>query len=197
MIDKKEDIFNSAKELFYAKGYKDINVADIAKMAGIGVGTFYNYYSSKEQLFLEIFMKENEKQKKSMAESFNLNDDDPVMLVTKVVTQNITAMNANPILKEWNNKDIVSKLEQCFYEQGGIESINEFFQSSTAELIKKWKAEGKIRGDLDDELILAICNSVHYVDIHKRDIGIHHFPQVIHYLTEFIMKGLTDCRKKE
>ncbi|SES63814.1 transcriptional regulator, TetR family [Natronincola peptidivorans] len=197
MTDKKEEIFNSAREVFYAKGFKDTNVADIAKKAGIGVGTFYNYYASKEQIFFEINMKENEKLKKKIAESFDSNDDDPVTLVTKVVTQNIGEMNANPILKEWNNKEIASKLEQYFYEQGGIENTSEFFQGIATELIKKWKAEGKIRDDLDDEFILALLNSIHYVDIHKRDIGIHHFPKVIHYLTEFIMKGLTDCCNRE
>jgi AcrR family transcriptional regulator len=55
--DKRSDIFNSGRELFYSKGFKDTNVSEIAKMAGIGVGTFYNYYSSKEKLFMEIFIK--------------------------------------------------------------------------------------------------------------------------------------------
>ncbi|WP_219619917.1 MULTISPECIES: TetR/AcrR family transcriptional regulator [Bacillus] len=193
-MDKKAAIFNSGRELFYSKGFKDTNVSDIAKMAGIGIGTFYNYYTSKEKLFLEIYLKENENLKKSIVESIDLNDD-PVTLVTKLVKQNISAMNSNLILKEWYNRDLFSKLEQYFYEQGGIESIDELMHSGKAELIKKWKAERKIRDDLDDELIFALFNSILYIDIHKREIGIHHFPQILYYLTEFIMKGLTDCRK--
>ncbi|UNC92167.1 TetR/AcrR family transcriptional regulator [Candidatus Contubernalis alkaliaceticus] len=196
MLDKRQEIFKSARELFYIKGFKEIGVADIAKLAGIGVGTFYNYYDSKEQIFFEVLMKENEKQKKSLLESFNLNEDDPLALVTKLVTQNLNAMNTNKILREWNNKELVSKLEQHFHEQDGIESIGELFQSTASELIKKWKAEDKIRIDLDDELILALLNSVHYIDVHKGDIGVHHFPQIIYYLVEFIMKGLTDCHKE-
>lgn len=194
MIDKKADIFNSGRELFYAKGFKDTNVSDIAKMAGFGVGTFYNYYVSKEKLFLEIFIKENEDLKKRIFESINL-EDDPITLVTKLVTQNISAMNSNLILKEWYNRDLFSKLEQYFYEQDGIKNIDELMQSGKADLIKKWKAEGKIRDDIDDEMVIAIFNSILYIDIHKTEIGIHHFPQVLYYITEFIMKGLTDCRK--
>ena len=38
MEDKKEIIFNCAKELFITKGFKDTNVSDITKMAGIAVG---------------------------------------------------------------------------------------------------------------------------------------------------------------
>ena len=185
MIDKKADIFNAARELFYSKGFKDTNVSDIAKLAGIGVGTFYNYYSSKEKLFLEVYFKENEDHKNHLLESMNLNDD-PVTMITKMVTQNAIDMNSNFILKEWYNKELFSKLEQQFYEQGGIEKFDELTRSGRIELIKKWKAEGKIS---------AIFNSILYIDLHKSEIGVQHFPQILIYITEFIMKGLTDCPK--
>lgn len=194
MIDKKANIFNSGRELFYSKGFKDTNVSDIAKMAGIGVGTFYNYYSSKEELFLEIYIKENEDLKKRIFQTIDLNAD-PVTLVTKLVTQNIREMNSNPILKEWYNRELFNKLEKYFYEKGGFESIDELMGSGKAELIKKWKAEGKIRNDLDDEMIGAIFDSITYIDIHKNEIGIKYFPQILLHITEFIMKGLTDRPK--
>lgn len=47
LMDKKEKIFNAGRELFYSKGFKDTNVSDITRLAGVGVGTFYNYYSSR------------------------------------------------------------------------------------------------------------------------------------------------------
>jgi AcrR family transcriptional regulator len=192
--DVRAAIFNCGRKLFSSKGFKGTNVSDITAMAGIGTGTFYNYYASKEELFLEVYMKENEKLKKVIMEYIDLNDN-PVSLVTKLVTQNINDINSNLILKEWYNKDLFSKLEQYFYEQGGLENIDEFMQSGKAELIREWKAGGKIRDDLDDTMIIAILNSILYIDIHKNAIGIKHFPQVLYYITEFIMKGLTDCPK--
>jgi AcrR family transcriptional regulator len=195
LIDKKADIINSGRELFYSKGFKYTKISDIAKMAGIGTGTFYNYYPSKEKLFLEIYIKESEDIKKRMVESIDLNDD-PVTMVTKFVTQNISTMHSNLILKEWYNRDLFSKLKQYFNEQGGLENIDKFMHSGKGELNKKWKAEGKIRDDIDDELISAMFNSILYIDIHKSKIGIQHFPQILHYITEFIMKGLTDCPKQ-
>ena len=64
MEDKKEDILNCGRKIFSSKGFKNTNVSDITKMAELGTGTFYNYYSSKEQLFIEIFLEENLKLKK-------------------------------------------------------------------------------------------------------------------------------------
>ena len=54
MQDKKAEIYKSAKELFSSKGFKDTNVSDITKQAGMAVGTFYNYYSSKEKTSISM-----------------------------------------------------------------------------------------------------------------------------------------------
>jgi len=192
--DKKTDIFNCGRELFYSKGFKDTNISDITKMLGIGVGTFYNYYTSKEKLFFEIYFKENDTLKKRIMESLDLKDD-PVTLVKEFVTQNLNAMNSNLILKEWYNRDldISSQLEQNYSEDNkkNDDSVHIFYSG----LLRKWKNEGKIRADIDDEIILAFFNSLAYIDSHKKDIGIQHFPQIIEYLVEFIMKGLTDIPK--
>ncbi|MDR0266755.1 TetR/AcrR family transcriptional regulator [Paenibacillus sp.] len=191
-MDKKQIIFNCGSELFLSKGFKDTNISDIAKMAGIAVGTFYNYYPSKEKLFFEIYIKENEKLKKHILESLDM-DQDPVTLVSQLVEQNIHAMNSNKILKEWYNRDLFQELERYYEEvKGDDDSIR---NSSYAGLLKKWRAEGKIREDIDDDLLPAFFDSLVYIDTHKEEIGVRHFPQVIQYLAEFIMKGLTDHQK--
>ncbi|MGE5629879.1 MAG: TetR/AcrR family transcriptional regulator [Caulobacteraceae bacterium] len=194
MIDKKADILSSGRALFYSKGFKDTNITDIAKMAEISVGTFYNHYASKEKLFLEVFIRESKQLIKSIAESGGLNDD-PASLVTKIVMQSISEINSNLILKEWYNRELIGKLEQYLYEQGCSDSIDEFMQSIKAELIKKCKADWKIRDDIDDEMIIAIFNSILYIDIHKSEIGVQYFPQILHYITKFMVKGLAECPK--
>jgi AcrR family transcriptional regulator len=42
------------REVFEELGFLDTRIADIASAAGIAVGTFYTYFDSKEQLFMEI-----------------------------------------------------------------------------------------------------------------------------------------------
>ncbi|MDN9012019.1 TetR/AcrR family transcriptional regulator [Brevibacillus laterosporus] len=190
-MDKKKILFNCGRELFHSKGFKDTNIADIAKMAGIAVGTFYNYYSSKEKLFFEIYMKENKEFKKRIVESLDLSQD-PVTLVRKIVEQNISSMSSNKILKEWYNRDFFRELEHHYEE---VKEDDDSIRSLYTGLFRKWKAEGEIRDDIDDELLPAFFDSLAYIDTHKEEIGVHHFPQLIQYLAEFIMKGLTDFKK--
>ena len=196
MDDKKEAILVSARNLFSLKGFKDTNVSEIAKNAGIGVGTFYNYFSSKEELFLRVFNEENMKLKYAMFEQIKP-DDDLVTVSSKMMMRYINTLNSNRILGEWYNKELFSKLERYYYQQNGMQDMVDFMHNDIAGLIKKWKSEGKIRKDIDDGLILAILSCVVYVDMHKAEIGIQYFPKIIDLLYQFIMKGLTDSPKNK
>lgn len=48
------DLLEAARTVLGAKGYHGTKVADIARAAGVGVGTFYLYYPTKEAIFLEL-----------------------------------------------------------------------------------------------------------------------------------------------
>jgi AcrR family transcriptional regulator len=51
---RREEIVHVAAEVFAGKGYRAANVTDIVQKAGIGRGTFYLYFESKKDVFLQI-----------------------------------------------------------------------------------------------------------------------------------------------
>ncbi len=53
-MDTKEKLLNSAKKLFSKKGYYETKVSDIVADAGLSQGTFYLYFKSKEDIFIEL-----------------------------------------------------------------------------------------------------------------------------------------------
>ncbi len=195
MNDKKADIIECGIKLFSSKGFKDTNVAEITKMAGIATGTFYNYYSSKDALFMDIYIEENVKLKKNIMEALDL-ESDPINVMKEMMYLNFKGMSSNPILKEWYNRDIFSKIEQSYREQKGLDHVD-FLYDSFIEIVKKWQSEGKIRTDINAEMIMVIFGALINVDTHKEEIGIKYFPQVLEYLAEFTMRGLMDCSEKD
>lgn len=58
MKEKKQRIIKSAKEVFQKQGYLKTSVQDMVDAAGISKGTFYNYFTSKEELAIVIFKQE-------------------------------------------------------------------------------------------------------------------------------------------
>ncbi len=51
---KKKDIAIACTDLLLDKGLKNLRISDIAITAGIGKGTVYDYFASKEELVFEI-----------------------------------------------------------------------------------------------------------------------------------------------
>jgi AcrR family transcriptional regulator len=189
--EKRIRIYNCAKELFRTKGFKDTNISEITKKAGMAVGTFYNYYSSKEKLFMDIFLEENTKLKKDCLESLDLTQS-PLTVVRQIITMNAAGINDSPILREWYNKSVFEKIERVFREENGVEAVH-FVYDSFLELVTLWQAQGKMRKDIDSKMIMMLFAAIITVDTHKEEIGLDYFPELPELLTELVMKGLTDC----
>lgn len=189
--DKKMLLYTCGKELFSAKGFKDTNISAITKEAGMAVGTFYNYYSSKEKLFMDIYLEENAKLKEDCLQSLDLNQS-PLLVAKQMLKLNTEGIQSNPILKEWYNKSVFEKLEQVYREENGIATVN-FLYESFLELVNMWQMQGKMRKDIDSKMIMMIFAAITNIDTHKEEIGFEYFPELLEHITELIMHSLMDC----
>ena len=52
--NKRELILAAAREIFGEKGYHSTTSEEIAKRAGVGKGTIYQYFDSKQEIFLQM-----------------------------------------------------------------------------------------------------------------------------------------------
>lgn len=53
----KERIYATSIRLFKSKGFDNVTIQDIAKAANVSVGSFYNYYNSKNDILNQEFLK--------------------------------------------------------------------------------------------------------------------------------------------
>ena len=51
---REKQILKAADEVFTRKGYAAATIPEIAELAGVAVGTIYNYYSGKRELFIAV-----------------------------------------------------------------------------------------------------------------------------------------------
>lgn len=191
--DKKALLYDCAKELFAAKGLRDTSVADITKAAGMAVGTFYLYYPSKDKLFMEIFGQENASMMKCLMNSIDL-DQEPVPLIKNLLCLNMEGMLSNPILRQWYEKDVYEKIERLYREENGIEVVG-FLYGDFHRFVEQWQAQGKMRSDIDSSMIMAIFESIIRIGFLKEEIGLRYFPELQNHLTDFVLRGLTDCKE--
>jgi len=93
--ERKNEILNTAQELFFTKGYKQTSVESIIKKVGVAKGTFYYYFKSKEDLLDKLV--------KRMADKIQIE-------IKKIV--------------EKKDLDAISKLEKAYSVAGNIKLEN-------------------------------------------------------------------------
>ncbi|WP_202707196.1 TetR/AcrR family transcriptional regulator [Sporosalibacterium faouarense] len=93
----RKKILEASKELFKENGYEECTTEEIAQRAEIGVGTVYNYYNSKSDIFIA-----------AMKEEFDINND---MQFDEMIDLNKGVSNAvyNIIYKYVKKLDLFSK----------------------------------------------------------------------------------------
>lgn len=70
VTDKREAIMNAALDLFVERGFFGTAVPEIADQAGVGAGTIYRYFESKEALVNELYRQEKQRFATDVIENF-------------------------------------------------------------------------------------------------------------------------------
>jgi AcrR family transcriptional regulator len=65
----RQKLLESAERIFAELGYHDASIVKITEAAGVGQGTFYLYFSSKQQVFDEVVLDLNSRVRHAMTEA--------------------------------------------------------------------------------------------------------------------------------
>lgn len=190
-MEKKQQLYDAAKAIFSEKGFKEANISAITSAAHMAVGTFYLYYASKEQLFMEIFRDENTALKQSCLDALDLTQS-PLYVIRQMLRLNQEGIQTNPILREWYQSEDFRKIEATYREEHAIESLG-FLYDTFLGLIERWQQEGKMRADIDSQKIMLVFAAVINIDTHKDELGVEHFPELLDLMTELLVNSLTNC----
>jgi AcrR family transcriptional regulator len=85
-------IIEAAKIVFQEQGYENTTIEQIAKQAEVGLGTAYNYFKSKEELYI-LSMAENVADCDMEANMNDINPEDISSYVADVIIKQLKKMN--------------------------------------------------------------------------------------------------------
>ena len=145
--EKYTDIIKAAIRVFSEHGFDGAKMEYIAKEAGIGKGTVYEYFASKEQLFEEILKFSVEEFRLGLKESM----DQGETIEEKIL--NCSRYNAEFLSNHMDIVQIAMKVKMLSKEirvhhLAAQAVIHEHY----TEMVKVAKAKGEFRPDLDEEL---------------------------------------------
>lgn len=147
-------LLEAAERVFEHKGFGVAKMADIAKEAGVAVGTLYNYFDSKTEIFRAILVDGNAEFREHLAPA--LEQRDPIKRITELVRRSFECIEQH------------GALFAIYVELGGIGEYDiarvggpssqvqyqEFLQKLT-DAVEAAVAERKLRRDIPVATMVA------------------------------------------
>lgn len=190
-MDKKQALKTAAYNVFSKKGYKEAGISEIAKQAGVAVGSFYNYYSGKEAIFLDVYVEENDRVRQAMMDDIDWQQD-LVELVRQIFERSRSLVSSNKILAEWHNPAI-SRTLRSYYSSGKGKATNTFHQFLVETFTNRMVAEGHSEEKIQN--ILQVYNLFYYMDIHITESDFPGIGRTLEVLATTFARGVLHNEK--
>jgi AcrR family transcriptional regulator len=155
--EKRNRILQAAIDEFASFGYENANTNKIAKQAGISVGSLFQYFNSKEDLF-KTTVNYGSTVLKATLDDIMKGDEDILIKVEKVLRkiQKHSRENTN-LIRLYNEMSNQSNSRIMFEAVEDLESITAQLYSS---LIEKAQKEQDVRIDCDPKMFAFLLDNL-------------------------------------
>ena len=159
----KNTIMETAIEQFIQQGFQATSIADIMKAANMGLGTFYNYFESKDELLhclldnlavqLQQRLQELAAEQKSRAEILR----QMVLMAARLVDSNKYVL---PLFLSAGARPEQAMVEDKKEAKDDHKAHGPAFMSMFLKLVKEGQASGEFRQDVSAEIITEMFHSL-------------------------------------
>jgi AcrR family transcriptional regulator len=188
----RKQLLEKGSHCFSRYGLRKTGIEDITKLVGIGKGTFYNFFNSKEDLFVEVLKHEVNIRRKFMDDLLesDLSAQEYFKALMTFAADYIETKRHIIEFYIYDAREIMKvKLPRGKYEElvnDDVRLLDLFFK----KLLNKNKFK-KRKIDILVGIIRAFC----FVCYHKQDMGVENFDEFKNILINMIADGLTRDEK--
>ena len=169
--------------LFSAYGLRKTNIEEIAQAAGISKGAFYNFYESKEVLFMDVIEQAEIRVRQEILAVIDLPGPSPRARLLAVLKKAFALFETIPILQFFTGSDF-----DLLFRRLPAEKLQEHLVSDRAfleELVARCQAAGiPIRAQ--PEQIVGVLYPVVLAILHEGDWGRSNFSSGTDLLLELV-----------
>jgi len=175
IVDRKEkakEITLAALELFSKNGYNSTSVEQIARTAGMGKGTIYEYFSTKEDIFISVirYWSTVEQEKMSIQINQLTNPVDQLYCLTDIIISFYEGKN------QYTFRLFNEVMQQTFRENGIlyhrpelIQELSAWFRKMVVDILLNGISDGIFRSDIARDAEKIAINFMAFLD----GIGLH------------------------
>lgn len=174
---------------------KKTSLEDLTQPIGIAKSSFYRFFESKEELYLELLMQERGRLRGEISDLAFAEAPDERAAVERFLRAVVREFEVNPLTRrlathpeEW----------QAVVRRVSSEKLAANVEDSTdavASFVRRGQEEGVISGG-DPEVLAGVIRSVVVLSLHKDDIGRGIYPDVMEKMVGLVAGGLTRAEER-
>lgn len=181
-------LLEHGKRLFSTLGLKKTSVADLTKAAGIAQGSFYLFYSAKEELYFDIIEEEESMLRALMIAPLQEAETVDRALFKRFLQQSLALFEERPLLRQLFDQDVMETLLRKLPE----EKLQANFIDDAGDLlpvIERGQREGWM-AKRDPEAIVSLIRSLVLLSLQRQQIGEARYEGTITLLIDCIANEL-------
>ncbi len=185
-VAKKQRMLEAAVELFSRKGYHHTSIKDIAEYLGISTGTFYIYFESKKDIFVQAVAKAVGQTRAEVDHVIDREEDFYVRNRLRIEALREHYPSFSEIFTQLRAEAVAGdglaskKVEQIFHEFADP-LVREFRQAMDQGLLRRTDP------DLLASCMIGMVDMLLYRETLDGEYG---FDDIVDFLFDFLMRGL-------
>ncbi|MFC7070137.1 TetR/AcrR family transcriptional regulator [Halobaculum lipolyticum] len=184
----RSDLLEAGRDLFAQYGLSKTTIADLTDEVGIGTSTFYQFYDSKEALYLAVLDREGETIARRLSDEEVIGGEDPETVVREFLHFLFDEIETNPLVRQLVVSDELDRLrEYRTPEEREAERAEEV--ETIRAFTDPFVEAGAVHGE-DPELVARAVGAIPYLTLHEADIGSDHYPEVRDFVIDTFARGL-------
>lgn len=185
----RQAILQAARQLFPQQGFDQTRIEDLAQLAGVGKGTIYSYFASKEQILIDL-LADNRLQ---IMEQFQHHNNPKAPVIEQVMTLFLCQFD---FCRQHRELTRIMFRESMFPALPSIDQrhqVDMAYIQAVVMVLSGAQQRGELAGDLD-LLSVAIALHAHYcMTASGWYIGYYDDDQVAHNLRQLVSLTLRGC----
>lgn len=183
-------IIDRGKDCFARYGIKKTSIEDLTKDLGIAKSSFYSFFNSKEDLFLQIFKEEREALKDSLLEnSFLKYRKEPDKAVKAYLHYLLNIVNNHPI---WKKVFVEKEYVELTISLSSEEKIRNIHRENVAIILpffEEW-ADAGLLIDKNARLLAETIFAVFFLTRFRNEIGDEDFPEIMDFFIDLLAEKI-------
>lgn len=183
-------IIDRGKDCFARYGIKKTSIEDLTKDLGIAKSSFYSFFNSKEDLFLQIFKEEREALKDSLLEnSFLKYRTEPDKAVKAYLHYLLNIVNNHPI---WKKVFVEKEYVELTISLSSEEKIRNIHRENVAIILpffEEW-ADAGLLIDKNARLLAETIFAVFFLTRFRNEIGDEDFPEIMDFFIDLLAEKI-------